>query len=160
MQQAAVKPENAELVRNLGSLVVHIMKTCSRGMLEAVDRLGLSLSQLKALQALATADGLEMSLKEMGDALGLSLPAISRAVDGLVQRELVTRTEDPNDRRSKRVAATAAGRALLDELTVLRLADLEAFVETLSPRERRQLEQAVTSIVTARALPPLSPRKE
>jgi DNA-binding MarR family transcriptional regulator len=159
-REAGVKPENAEFVANLGRLVHHIMSTCSRGVLEAVDELGISLTQLKALQTLSS-EGSELSLKAIGDQLGLSLPAVSRAVDGLVQRELVTRTEDPNDRRSKLVATTPAGRALVNEVIALRIADLESFVESLSPRERSQLEKAASTIVASRGLAShLSPRKE
>jgi DNA-binding MarR family transcriptional regulator len=158
--QAPIKPENEEVVRGLGALVHHIMRTCSGGVLEAVDRLGLSLSQLKALTTLSGSESLEMSLKEIGDALGLSLPAVSRAVDGLVQRDLVTRTEDPLDRRSKRVAATATGRALLDELTTLRLVDLERFVETLTPEQRELLTNAVSAITTRDGIKTLPPRKD
>jgi DNA-binding MarR family transcriptional regulator len=136
------------------------MSTCSRGVLEAVDELGISLTQLKTLQALST-EGRELSLKAIGDHLGLSLPAVSRAVDGLVQRELVTRTEDPSDRRSKLVAVTPGGRAVVDEVIALRIADLETFVESLSHRERTQLEKAASTIVAARGLASHhSPRKD
>ena len=58
-----------------------------------------------------------MALGAVADALGLSLPAISRAVDGLVQRGLVKREEDPRDRRSKLVTATAAGARTFERLT-------------------------------------------
>ncbi|MFL5827652.1 MAG: MarR family winged helix-turn-helix transcriptional regulator [Thermoleophilaceae bacterium] len=158
--QGAIKPENEDIVHGLGTVVHHIMRTCSGGVLEAVDRLGLSLSQLKALTALTGSESLEMSLKEIGDVLGLSLPAVSRAVDGLVQRDLVTRTEDPLDRRSKRVAATASGRALLDELSTLRLVDLEQFVETLTPEQRELLTSAVTAIAAREDIKTLPPRKD
>src|SRR5438067_10846975 len=97
-----------QLVTDLSAFLHYVFKTCGPkgGMLEVIDELGLSLTQLKALQHLSAHEPAEMSLKQLGDSLELSMPAISRAVDGLVHRGLVTRTEDETDRRSKRVRPT------------------------------------------------------
>ena len=45
-----------------------------------------------------------VSVKELAEELGLSLPGASRAVDALLQRGLVERREDEHDRRMKRAA--------------------------------------------------------
>ena len=111
----------------------------------AVGELELSLTQLRALHVLVY-DEERMSLKDLADRLGLSLPAVSRSVDGLVQRGLVTRAEDAADRRMKQVAATAAAPELLDRLTDLRLAGIEQFLSTLSARERSKLASALALI--------------
>ena len=112
-------------------------------MLEIIDELGLSLTQLKAVQIISTAGGEEMSLKQLGDSLELSLPAISRAVDGLVQRGLVTRTEDESDRRIKRVRPTAEAERLVARLIDIRFEQLGTFVESLDQRERSKLTSAL-----------------
>src|SRR5690242_4453598 len=102
-QKQAGPVEDALMVEQLNGFVHYLLKHCAPqgGFLEVIDELGLSFSQLKALQYLSTATPPELSLKQLGDQLGLSLPAVSRAVDGLVQRGLVTRTEDVEDRRMK-----------------------------------------------------------
>jgi DNA-binding MarR family transcriptional regulator len=111
----------------------------------AVGELELSLTQLRALHVLAyEAD--QMSLKELADRLGLSLPAVSRSIDGLVQRGLVTRAADAADRRMKQVRATAEAPEVLDRLTELRLAGIEQFLATLSARERSKLASALALI--------------
>jgi DNA-binding MarR family transcriptional regulator len=115
-----------------------------------VGELELSLTQLRALHVLAY-DVEQTSLKDLADRLGLSLPTVSRSVDGLVQRGLVTRAEDAADRRMKQVRATPSAPELLERLTELRLAGIEAFVATLAPRERTRL---------AAALAPLAEREE
>jgi DNA-binding MarR family transcriptional regulator len=112
-------------------------------MLEIIDELGLSLTQLKAVQIISTAGQPEMSLKQLGDSLELSLPAISRAVDGLVQRGLVTRTEDEADRRIKRVRPTEDAKRLVARLIDIRFEQLGTFVESLNPRERNKLAAAL-----------------
>ena len=60
----------------------------------ALQEAGISFTQLKCLGVLSEADA-PLSLGALADELGLSLAAISRAVDGLVQRGEVKREEDP-----------------------------------------------------------------
>jgi DNA-binding MarR family transcriptional regulator len=137
-----------ELVSNLAAFLHYIFKTCGPkgGMLEIIDELGLSLTQLKAVQILCTARQDEMSVKQLGDSLELSMPAISRAVDGLVQRGLVTRTEDETDRRIKRVRPTPEADRLVARLTDVRFEQLGGFVESLTPREQSKLAAALAVV--------------
>jgi DNA-binding MarR family transcriptional regulator len=51
-----------------------------------------------------------MRVTEVATALALSPSAASRALDGLVKKTLVDRTEDPADRRAKVLRLTARGR--------------------------------------------------
>lgn len=139
--QATSAPAQAETIRRLASLVRHLMTTSGRDFLQAIDDLELSLTQLKLLNILWEDE--EGTLKELGDHLGLSLPAVSRAVDGLVQRGLLTRVEDEQDRRMKRVGLSRNGRKLADDLIQLRFAGLDAFVAGLSARERSALDKAL-----------------
>lgn len=136
----------AEIAADLGALIRHVLLTCGKDFLQAIDDLELSLSQIKTLQLLHDG-GSGRSLKDLGDALELSLPAVSRAVEGLVQRKLVTRVEDPDDRRSKRVAATARGRAVTEELIALRFAGLTDFVAGLPDDERAGLADALSPLL-------------
>ena len=144
-QKQAAPAGDALMVEQLNGFLHYIFKHCAPqgGFLEAIDELDLSFSQIKALQTLSTVHVPELSVKQLGDSLGLSLPAGSRAVDGLVQRGLVTRTEDVEDRRMKRVRLTPDAEALIARLIDVRFAELGKFVETLSPRERKKLGEAL-----------------
>ena len=141
---------DARLTEHLYGLLKFLLHGHGGDYVRAVGELELSLTQLRALHVL-TRDDETLSLKELADRLGLSLPAVSRSIDGLVQRGLVTRAEDAEDRRMKQVRATAEAPELLDRLTELRLAGIEQFVSTLSARERTKL---------AAALAPLAEREE
>jgi DNA-binding MarR family transcriptional regulator len=116
----------------------YLMTDAGRDVFAAIERLELSFSQIKTLQLLGDSDA-PVSLKAVSDKLGLSLPAISRAVDGLVKRGFVTRREDQQDRRSKLVALTPKGRRRIDELLAIRAAGLRRFVATLEVDERDAL---------------------
>jgi DNA-binding MarR family transcriptional regulator len=151
-----------ELVSHLSAFLHHILKTCGPkgGMLEIIDELGLSLTQLKAVQILSTAGQDEMSVKQLGDSLELSMPAISRAVDGLVHRGLVTRTEDVADRRIKRVRPTPEADRLVARLIDIRFEQLGGFVESLTPRERSKLAAALAVVAERDEIAQLLSQKE
>jgi DNA-binding MarR family transcriptional regulator len=151
-----------EVVDGLAAFLHYVFKTCGPkgGMLAVIDELGLSLTQLKALQLLTAREPSEMSLKQLGDALELSLPAISRAVDGLVHRGLVTRTEDESDRRSKRVRPTKEAEQLAARLIDIRFSQLGEFVDTLSSRERNKLAAALAVLAERDEIAELISRKE
>ncbi|QNK80166.1 MarR family winged helix-turn-helix transcriptional regulator [Nakamurella sp. PAMC28650] len=73
---------------------------------EVHARLGLSFTRVKALGRLA---GGRLSMGELAAALDTDPPYTSVIVDDLVQRQLVVRSADPDDRRRKLVGLTAAG---------------------------------------------------
>jgi DNA-binding MarR family transcriptional regulator len=155
-------PSTDELVDGLSAFLHYVFKTCGPkgGMLEIIDELGLSLTQLKALQLLTGSEPAEMSLKQLGDSLELSLPAISRAVDGLVHRGLVTRTEDETDRRSKRVRPTKDAEQLAARLIDIRFSQLGELVDTLTPRERTKLAAALAVMAEREDIAELLSQKE
>lgn len=55
--------------------------------------------------------GCALRISDLNDAVLLSQPALSRLIDRLVSRGLVTRTTDPADRRAVLVTLTDAGAA-------------------------------------------------
>ena len=87
-----------------------------------------------------------LPLNALSETLGLSGPAISRAVDGLVQRGEVKRTEDSRDRRSKLLTLSARGRRTIDHFVAIRLAGIKRFVEELTDEERAALAVGVSPV--------------
>jgi DNA-binding MarR family transcriptional regulator len=147
VQASATSPQatDQELSRQLGVFVGYLMQTHGRDLINLAHEFELSFSQMKALQYLYGAD--DISVKALGEKLGLSLAAMSRAADELVQRGLVDRTEDPADRRIKRLRLTKQGRELVMKMRELRMTGFEQFVTTLGPKERAQLSKFLELIL-------------
>jgi DNA-binding MarR family transcriptional regulator len=141
----AVKQQPDELTYLLGHFVLTLLRRCGGDTLRIIDETGLSFTQVKALQVLHLID--DTTVKGLGDELGLSLPAISRAVDGLVRKGYATRTEDTEDRRMKRVRTTAKGRGIVDRLFELRAAELSEFVASLPATDRDRLTKALKPVL-------------
>jgi DNA-binding MarR family transcriptional regulator len=72
---------------------------------------GVSLAQYHLLEPLA---GAPRTNGELAELAGISAPTATRMIDGLLQRGLVTRVEDPTDRRAVVISLSAAGRAAVE----------------------------------------------
>ena len=133
-----------ELAADLLELWRHVLSSGHTDAYAIFEELDLTLTQVKALSALVRS---ELTVKELAEHLGLSLPGASRAVDALVARDLLHRREDPDDRRQKRLRATDAGRDVLRRLDEARLAGLAAFVATFPPARCKRLSAALRPIL-------------
>jgi DNA-binding MarR family transcriptional regulator len=114
-------------------------------MFAILGELDLTMTQMKTLGLLDDCVD-EVSVKELSERLGLSLPATSRTVDGLLRRGLLSRHEDTEDRRVKRVRLTDAGSAMVDQIVTARLQGLEAYATTLSDDQRAALMAALADL--------------
>jgi DNA-binding MarR family transcriptional regulator len=143
VQATVASPQ--QLADALVKLSNHINRTASPDMFRVLGEVGLSFTQMKALFVLEEAR--EMTVKDISARLSMSLPAMSRSVDGLVQRGFVTRREHESDRRSKQIALLPAGREVLNRLTAARENALVAFAAELPDAERTALYAALLPIV-------------
>jgi DNA-binding MarR family transcriptional regulator len=143
---AATSQTAAEVVtRELTALTKHLLLTTSRDLFHELERAGISLTQIKSLTFLAEADE-PLSVKALSDVIGLSVPGVSRAIDGLVQRGEVTRVEDPRDRRSKLLSITPRGRRTYERLLAIRVAGIRRFVDELDPEEQEALARGLSAV--------------
>ena len=151
--------ENKALAADLYALVMHLHKNCNPDLLEAVGTLELSLTQIKLLHHLDQSAS-AISLKQGAEAVRVSLPAASRLVDDLVNRGLVERREDVEDRRMKRVQLTDRGREAIARLNAARLTGVENFVAGLSAPERRSLAALLARLLTREEIAAARPHLE
>jgi DNA-binding MarR family transcriptional regulator len=104
----------------------------------------LSVPQFRVLVYLNRHEG--ASLSDIAEHMGLTLPSMSKMVDGLVARRLVSRRMDPDDRRRVTLAPTALGRTEMQaahKATESRLAERLA---RLSASERHTIIQAMQAL--------------
>ena len=133
-----------QLADQLAVLSTHINRTASPDMFRVLGELGLAFTQMKALFILSEHD--RLSVKDISGRLSMSLPAMSRSVDGLVQRGYVARHECASDRRSRLVTLLPAGREVLGRVLAARGAALVEFAAELPDAERGALHAALLPI--------------
>jgi DNA-binding MarR family transcriptional regulator len=123
----------------------HLIRCGSPDVIQILGDVDLSMTQVKMLMALEEPG--ELSVKEIATAMNLSLPAVSRAIDGLAQRGLVARRESETDRRMKLVSLRPGGQQIGAAIAASRLATYVTFATDLSEEERNTLHAALLPIV-------------
>ncbi len=79
----------------------------------AVDAIDITIRQCRAMMFLSEAPA---TMSRLAGAIGASLPSTTGLVDRLVQRGIVSRHEDPHDRRLVVCELTGQGRAVIATL--------------------------------------------
>ena len=88
-------------------------------------------------------------LAELGARLCLEKSWVSRAVDTMVSRGLVTKEPNPGDARSRLVTLSADGARTVDELNRTLDGHAEQLLATLSSRERAAVETCLALLIKA-----------
>jgi DNA-binding MarR family transcriptional regulator len=116
------------------------------GFAAQLGELNLGFTQLAALYALA--DSGTMTVADLADTLGRSQSAASRMVDGLVQRQLIERNQDSEDRRLRTLTITGRGQALLGIVDRARAQEFLSIVRPLPTAERALVGMGVAALST------------
>jgi DNA-binding MarR family transcriptional regulator len=124
------------------------MQRSGREFRHFMEKSNLSFSQINVLMRLF--HGANLGISRIGEEMGVSNAAASQAVDRLVQIGLIERTEDPDDRRSKRLKLTQEGKALVESGINDRSQWIKDLAVTL-PKEQQKTIIAALTILTETA---------
>lgn len=138
-----------------------VAESCARDLLETVPLVmrfirdpvrrgraaGLSLPQFRALNFLHRVT--DSSLSAVAGHLGLSLPAMSRLVNGLVARGLVERRTVATNRRQVALALTARGQAVLEKVRGGIRRRLAEALKSLPAAEQKTIQRAMQALRNA-----------
>jgi DNA-binding MarR family transcriptional regulator len=137
MAKAATTPSTTELASELRLAVLRLARR-----LRQHAPLDVTPSQLSALTSIVR-EG-RVTLSQLAELERVKPPTVTRIVEALGQRDLVTRVVDEDDRRIAWVAPTAEGRALVDTIRRRRDAYLAEHLRTFSAEDRELLARAAT----------------
>lgn len=141
---AADQTEDGERAAVLASLRA-MRRTMARDFMAsavaALDDSDLTLVQMATLMLLEGCG--EVTVRALGERFGRSTSAASRMLDQLVRRRLVSRVVDKTDRRVRRVALAARGRAVIEQMLSDRAEAQWQIMQRLSVRDRAQVTRAM-----------------
>ena len=140
----------AEHLQNTADQFRRIMRQLRSTANEDWTSLSLTRAQLRILAQLRQ-DG-PAAVSQLASQLGVTLPSITATVDRLVQASLVTREDDPNDRRRVINRLTPTGTALIERLQEGRRARLISALEHLSAEDLDVLARGLTALERAMTL--------
>lgn len=144
MQKTSVSSE--QLAGEITRFMMSAMRTAQTEVFQIVGELDLSMTQLKILHILDNSDH-ELTPSELAQFVGLSPAATGRAVDAMTRTGLVSRRDDDQDRRVKRLALTDSGLAAVTRITEARIAGLARVVGDLDDDQRAALSAALAPLL-------------
>ena len=86
------------------------------------------------------------TMSRLADSLGVSLSNVTGLVDRMVENGLVERGRDSDDRRVVTVSTTAAGRAQVEEIDLVRRRALAELLTRLNPAQQEQALQIFAAL--------------
>lgn len=90
-----------------------------------------------------------LSVSELSMRVLLERSWVSRAVDGMAERGLVTKAQDPNDARSRLVTLTADGEQTVNDLNRTLDEHAEQLLGSLRERDRLAVENSLLLLLKA-----------
>lgn len=122
------------------------MHRSMRGYMHYAREIGLSRSSIGTLFHLSHRD--HTGVTDLGEHLGVSSAAASQMLERLVDEGLIQRSEDPDDRRMKKITLTEKGSRVMKESVSARLGWLEQLTVNLSVEEKNQITSAMKLIIS------------
>src|SRR5258707_495522 len=120
-------------------VMIKAMQAITRYALAGLEKSGLGDSDFRVLEVLLHKGPLPVNV--IGPKVFLTPGSISTAVDRLFSKGLVTREENPEDRRVRLVALTESGKALIRPIYRKHVEDIRKVFADFTPAELRQLER-------------------
>jgi len=114
--------------------------------MQLMAELNITMPQIVCLHILR--HGGPRSVGAISTALSLSASATSHLVDRLFERGMVSRVEDPADRRQKLISLTPSGHETVERLAAARTEQIGAAVADIDPELRARLTDLVDLILT------------
>ena len=107
----------------------------------------LNLSQSEYSLFISMINSRELSVRELSKYSGLSVSRISRIIESLVNKNLIIRIENPNDRRANLLELTKLGNSTLEKIKSHRLLCEKKIAEILSEHESKELKRLLKTVI-------------
>jgi DNA-binding MarR family transcriptional regulator len=129
-----------DVAAKLHSVAIRVLRHAR----EADREAGIGPARLSALSVLVY--GGPCAISELASAEHVSVPTMTRIVQGLEQLGLARRKPSPDDARSSIVGASARGTALLERARTARLHRIDALLKKARPADVVRLGEALTAV--------------
>ena len=110
------------------------------------DETGLTQAEYDVLLTVTRGDDLTARLRDVTANMLISQPSVSRLVDRMAARGLISKCPDPDDGRGSRVRATDEGAAAFRRVATAHGASIAARMSTLTDAELAQLRDLTAKL--------------
>lgn len=147
-----MKEENKHgLKKHIGFWMRVVSNGVSHSFAKKLEKSGVTVAEWVILRELYCQSE-AVSSSSISEITGLTRGAVSKLIERLLQKKLVTRTEASGDRRYQHIKVTNAARSLIPKLAVIADANDDEFFSVLTNQERKQLVEILKKIVDRKSL--------
>ena len=150
MRARIPQPDVTNLRSHIGFWLRFVSNHVSHAFARKLNGSGVTVAEWVILREMF--DSPSTSPSALATSTGLTRGAISKLIDRLVQKNLVSRAEASGDRRFQDIKLTSAGRTLVPRLAHIADQNDEEFFAQLSAEEREQLVATLKKLVAANRL--------
>jgi DNA-binding MarR family transcriptional regulator len=149
-QWARERPELPSLPMAMFGRLLEAAERVTRDHLNLLfAKAGLQSGEFDVLATLRrSGDPYMLSPTSLYEAMMISSGGMTNRLDRLERAGLIERRPDPNDRRGKLIALTAAGRRVIDETLTRHVANEERLMSVLSTAEQEKLNALLKKLIT------------
>jgi DNA-binding MarR family transcriptional regulator len=141
---ATLSPDSSPPFQAVGFVVSSVGYAVAKRFRATLAPLGLEPREFALLRAVGAAEG--QSQQAIGERLQIPPSRMVAFVDGLEERSLLERRQNPHDRRTRALYLTAEGRELLERALTLAAGLERDLCAQLSDSEREQLLELVQRV--------------
>ncbi|MGD0794544.1 MAG: MarR family transcriptional regulator [Dehalococcoidales bacterium] len=139
--------EKSEIIKEVFELYRRINRTMRAHGPDAWMQLNLTILQVKSLFFITNHGS--TNFKKLAATLKVTPSNLTGVIDRLVEQGLVSRTENPEDRRMMLLKATEKGESLVGELRERRMSYLTEALTDLTPGELTAIKRGLSLLVRA-----------
>lgn len=125
-----------------------VSNAVSQSFARQVEAEGVTVAEWVFLRALLDND--QIAPSQLAEHMGVTKGAVSKLADRLVEKRLIERLPDHDDKRSHMLVINQMGRKLVPRLAAIADHNDAAFFGALSAGERRQLDSLLKKIAAAK----------
>jgi DNA-binding MarR family transcriptional regulator len=139
--------DKSELVQEVVELERQVSRIIGRYAPSVWIDSGLTLAQLRSLFLIANEGS--TNFRKLAEALGVTPSNVTGIVDRLEEQGLVSRTQNPEDRREMTLQATDKGKALVSDLKEAGIKRMTQILSLLSLEELSSLVRGLSAFIEA-----------
>ncbi len=141
-----MKPEISKLKKHIGFWMRIVSNNVSHSFAKKLDNSGVSVAEWVIMREMFES-GDTISPSQIAEITGMTRGAISKLIDRLLQKKLVTRKESTDDRRYQELKLTKEAKQLVPNLTKLADENDAEFFSLLTKEERKKLTEILIKTV-------------
>jgi DNA-binding MarR family transcriptional regulator len=149
-QSKNTAPTVSDLKKHVGFWLRFVSNHVSHAFARKLQQSGVTVAEWVILREMFGDD--EVVSSTIAERIGMTRGGVSKLIDRLVGKALITRRERSDDRRFQSIALTASGRRLVPHLATMADQNDEEFFHPLSVSERATLIATMKKLVQAHGL--------